>query len=155
MIDIKLRDPEIDKFEYQIRKADGSVHGVLISHLYFESYIDRYLKTKFINSGVITSSRGFSFSNKLKIVQAFGELEPQIFDALKKLNEIRNNCAHVLDHEISKKEVESFGRTLGKDYKKLIEQYPKAGLHGIAPITWHIAGRLLYFVMKAEGKVET
>jgi len=151
MVDIKLRDAEIDKFESQMGKATGSVHGVLISHLYFESYLDRYLKTKFKNDSILSGKKGFSFSNKLKIVEALGEIEPQILDALKKLNEIRNNCAHILDHEISKSEVEKFGRTLGKDYKRIIDSYPNASLHGIAPITWHIAGRLLCFVMESEN----
>lgn len=60
-------------------------------------------------------------------------------------------CAHVFGHEISNKEVEKFGQTLGKDYKKVIQKYPDAGTHGVAPITWNVCGRLLSLVASVEG----
>ncbi len=112
---IEQRDKEIAIWEVAVGKASDSIYGVLISHLYIEHLLDRYLKSKLAR------------------------------------NEIRNDCVHAFGHEISKEAVEKYGRTLGKDYKRIIREYPDAGTHGIAPITWFVCGRLLSLVLNAEG----
>lgn len=146
----KLED-ELKIWEDAIGKATDSIYGVLISHLYMEHLLDRYLRKKLPKDGGLFGKKGLTFSNKLKLVVSLGEIDSQLADSLAKLNEIRNNCAHVFGHEISDKEVEKFGKTLGKDYKQIIQKYPDAGTHGVAPIMWNVCGRLLSLVASVEG----
>ena len=144
-------EQEFSIWKREISKASDSVYGVLISHLYTEFLLDRYIKGKLSQEKGLTGKSGLSYSNKIKLVKSFGEINPQLADSLIKLNEIRNNCAHVFGHEISAKEVEKYGKTLGKDYKKIISEYPDSGTFGIAPISWFVAGKLLKLVSVAEN----
>ena len=145
------RDKEIAIWEETIGKASDSIYGVLISHLYIEHLLDRYLCAKLAKATGLLGKNGFSFSNKLRLTKSFGEIDDQLVDSLNKLNEMRNNCAHVFGHQITKKSVEKYGRTIGKDYKRIIKTYPDSGTHGIAPITWFVCGSLLSLVLNAEG----
>jgi hypothetical protein len=143
---------ELAKFEAEISKATDSIYGTLIAHLYVEHLLDRYLKTKIPNEAKLFGERGLSFTNKLKLVKGFGEFESQLIDSLSKLNSIRNDCAHVFGHQISDDKVEALGRTLGKDYKRILTKYPKAEVGAIAPIVWNICGRMLHATLEAEKK---
>lgn len=128
----ELRDKEIAIWEAEISKASDSIYGALISHLYVEHLLDRYLNSKLAKNAGLFGKNGLSFANKLKLAKALGEIDDPLIDSLRKLNDIRNDCAHVFGHEISKEAVEKYGRTLGKDYKRIIKEYPDAGTHGIA-----------------------
>ena len=145
------RDKELKVWEEAIGKASDSIYGVLISHLYLEHLLDRYLKAKLPKDAGLLGKNGLSFSNKLKLAKSLDEIDAQLADSLLKLNEIRNDCAHVFGHQISEKAVEKYGRTIGKDYKRIVQSYPDAGTHGIAPITWFVCGSMLSLVLNAEG----
>lgn len=149
--DRQLQD-ELAIFEAEIGKATDSIYGTLIAHLYIEHLLDRYLKTRIPKPEELVGVRGLSFANKLKLVKGFGEFDPQLLDSLSKLNWIRNDCAHVFGHQISNDKVEALGRTLGKDYKRILTQYPEAEVGAIAPIVWNICGRVLSATLNAESK---
>ena len=142
---------ELAIWEAEVSKASDSIYGVLISHLYVEHLLDRYLKSKLAKDAGLFGKNGLSFANKLKLAKALGEIDDQLLDSLRKLNDIRNHCAHVFGHKISKEAVETYGQTLGKDYKRIIKKYPDAGTHGIGPITSFVCGKLLSLVLNAEG----
>ena len=148
---IEQRDKEIAIWEVVVGKASDSIYGVLISHLYIEHLLDRYLKSKLARDAGLFGKNGFNLLEKFKLAKALGEIDDQLLDSISKLNEIRNDCVHAFGHEISKEAIEKYGRTLGKDYKRIIREYPDAGTHGIAPITWFVCGRLLSLVLNAEG----
>ena len=136
----------------EIGKASDSIYGILIAHLYVEHLLDRYLKTRIPHEAKLFGEKGLSFTNKLKLAKGFGELEPQLLDSLSKLNGIRNDCAHVFGHQISDKQVEDLGRALGKNYKRIMNEYPEAEVGAIAPIIWNICGKMLRATLEAEGK---
>ncbi|MDG9671634.1 hypothetical protein ONV78_28115 [Hahella sp. CR1] len=142
---------ELGVYESAVKNASDSIYGILISHLYVEHLLDRCISCKLVSIKEITGKNGYSFSDKLKLIDAFGEFEGQLIDSLKKLNSIRNNCAHKFGHTISEKDVEGLGKTLGKDYRKILKKYPCAEVFGIAPITWSICARVLSYVAIAEG----
>ena len=147
----KQRDVEMEIWAGAIGKATDSIYGVLISHLYLEHLLDRYIRAKLPKEKGLTGKDGLRFLDKLKLAKSFGEFDSQIVDSLKKLNSIRNDCVHVFGHSIEKKSIEAYGRTLGKDYKRIVKDYPDAGTHGIAPITWFVCGGLVAYVLTAEG----
>lgn len=144
-------DKELEVFEAEIGKSTDSVYGVLIAHLYVEHLLERYIKTKIKRDSGLFGKEGLSFSDKLKLTQAYGELQSQLVDALSKLNSLRNDCAHRFGYKIEEDKVKNFGRTLGKDYKRIISAYPNAEVGGIAPIVWNICGQVLRVTLEAEG----
>lgn len=148
---IEARDKELAIWEKEIRKASDSIYGVLISHLYIDHLLERYIQTKFVKDAGLFGKNGLSFSKKLLLAQSFGELDNQLADSLARLNSIRNDCAHNFGFQISEKQVEDLGKTLGKDYKRIINEYPISNVGVIAPLVWNICGQLLYMVLSAEG----
>ena len=144
---------EIRIFEREIGKASDSIYGVLIAHLYLyiEHLLDRYLKTKVKTAVGLIGKDGLSFSNKLKLVKGFGELAPELIGSISKLNSIRNNCAHSFGHQVTDKEIEALGKTLGKNYKRIKKTYPDAEVGAIAPMIWNVCGQVLHFTLHAEG----
>lgn len=147
----EARDREICIFEREIGKASDSIYRVLITHLYIEHLLDRYLKTKVKTAEGLIGKYGLSFSNKLKLVRGFGEIDPQLIDSISKLNSIRNNCAHLFGHQITDEEVEALGKTLGKNYNRIKETYPGTEVGAIAPIIWNVCGQVLSYTLLAEG----
>jgi hypothetical protein len=145
------RDIEIAIWEEAIGKASDSIYGVLVSHLYVEHLLNRYLRAKLAKDEGLLGKNGLSFANKLKLTKSLGEIDNQLADSLSKLNEIRNDCAHIFGHQISEEAVDRYGRTLGSDYKRITSAYPNACTHGIAPITSYVCGGLLSLVLNAEG----
>jgi hypothetical protein len=143
---------ELAIFEGEIGKASDSIYGTLIAHLYVEHLLDRYLRTRIPHEAKLFGERGLAFSTKLKLAKGFGEIEPQLLDSLSKLNGIRNDCAHVFGHQITEKQVEGLGRTLGNDYKRILNEYPEVEVGAIAPIIWNICGRMLRATLEAEEK---
>lgn len=150
-LDEHLKD-ELAIFEAEIGKASDSIYGTLIAHLYVEHLLERYLRTRIPHEAKLFGERGLTFSTKLKLAKGFGELDQQLLNSLSKLNGIRNDCAHVFGHQITNKQVEGLGRTLGEDYKRILNAYPEAQVGAIAPIVWNICGRMLRSTLEAEGK---
>lgn len=149
-INEKMKE-EMDIFFKEIGRAADSKYGILISHLYVESLLERYIQAKLPKKEFLAGKNGLGFNDKLNLVCAFGEIDPQLSDSLRKLTSIRNNCAHVFAHEIADDEVEAYGRTLGKDYKRLLNDYPSAEKGGIAPISYFVCGQVLAQILAAEG----
>ena len=143
---------ELAIFEEEIGKASDSIYGTLIAHLYVEHLLDRYLRTRIPHEAKLFGERGLMFSTKLKLAKGFGELDAQLLDSISKLNSIRNDCSHVFGHQITNKQVEDLGKTLGSDYKRILNSYPEAEVGAIAPIIWHICGKMLRATLEAEGK---
>jgi len=150
-LDKHMRD-ELAIFEAEIAKASDSIYGMLIAHLYVEHLLDRYLRTRIPYEAHLFGKRGLTFATKLQLAKGFGVLGPQLLDSLSKLNGIRNDCAHVFGHQITDKQIEDLGRTLGKDYKRILHTYPEAEVGAIAPIVWNICGTMLRATLEAEGK---
>lgn len=146
----KLLQSELAKFEAEIGKATDSIYGILIAHLYVEHLLNRYLKIKIPHEAKLFGERGLSFTNKLKLVKGFGEFDLQLLDSLSKLNSIRNDCAHIFGHQISDSKIEALGKTLGKDYERILTEYPEAEVGAIAPIVWRICGQVLRATLEAE-----
>ena len=147
----KARDKELAIFEKEISKARDSVYGILISHLFIDHLLDRYILASTVKDVGFTGKHGLSFAQKVKLVSAMSDINPQLVDSLNKLNEIRNDCAHEFGHEISLEKIEKLGRTLGKDYKRILEVYPGIETDVVAPISWNICGQMVHATLWQEG----
>jgi hypothetical protein len=142
---------ELNIFIREISKASDSVYGVLISHLYIDHLLDRIIIASTVNDSGLTGKDGLSFSSKIKLAVALSGIRPQLADSLKKLNSIRNDCAHEFGHEISQEKIDKLGLTLGADYKKILKDHPNIGVASVAPFAWHICGQMLHATLHHEA----
>jgi hypothetical protein len=152
MISIEeARDKELEIFEREISKAKDSVYGILICHLFVDHLLDRFILASTTKDVGFTGKRGLSFSQKVKLVSAISDINPQLVDSLNKLNNIRNDCAHEFGHEIPLEKIEKLGQTLGSDYKRIFEENPSIGIGLITPISWNICGQMIHATLWQEG----
>ena len=113
MIDSKKR--YIQSLEYS-----GDVTSrILLTHVYFEFLLERYISTKLKSTKRLFGKRGLSFMHKLNLAVSFGELDEQFYDGIKKINDIRNDMAHKFQHQVSEESITNLARTLGKKYSEI------------------------------------
>ena len=91
-------------FKHMIRdlKEIKDIRGlVLVLHLYIEWWLNLLIKKYFKNHDIILDDNLLndlkSFSNKVRILNAVGVLDENIFEDIKTVNKIRNIFAHNLD----------------------------------------------------------
>ncbi|OIK13578.1 hypothetical protein BIV60_13875 [Bacillus sp. MUM 116] len=95
----KSLDKEIGpKFLDKLKLIQDNAALVVTIHLYTEYWINRILKEKKKNPGEIVKNES-SYSVKLDFVYNMGFITDQLFSNLKKLNKLRNKCAHQLDYD--------------------------------------------------------
>jgi len=91
------------------------VFMILKSHLLAEYYIDQFIALG-IPRGDIILNKGFSFSQKLTILESLNIAEKNIIDSLGALNRLRNRCTHDMDYKISESDIDKIGFLQGKSY---------------------------------------
>lgn len=71
---------------------------ILRLHLYAEKELESVLKSIFVNSQKYIGEN-YTFINKLDLIYNLGYMEKTLYDAVLKLNWVRNKLAHNLDYE--------------------------------------------------------
>lgn len=122
IIDSMLEDSKQNYID-ALNSSSDITSRILLTHIYFKFLLERYISTKVKNTKRIFGGRGrgrgMSFMNKLNLVSSFGELDEQLYDGIKKINNMRNNVAHKFKHEVSEDSIDDLARTLGKKYSDI------------------------------------
>lgn len=92
---------------------------ILRAHLLSETYLNDLILHHFRGGRKITDNLKFTYVHKLEIVNAAKLLHSTILGSLRGLNQVRNNCAHVFDYEITKIDIDKIGKPFGKEYNHL------------------------------------
>jgi hypothetical protein len=147
-------EEELKQFKEHVAKA-GNASGdqrlaVLLTHLYTEHLLERYLIAKLPNGERLVKGDSLMYRRKLDFAAGFGELNHQLIDSLGQLNELRNNCAHKFKYTIDLAKVEKLGRTLGRDYSQFKDKYPNDEHGWLGATLPKIAERLAIVVAEAE-----
>ena len=108
---------EFKRYSASIDRSKDAVSRILLTHIYIENLLERYISTKVKKANKLFGKNGLSFIQKLNLVAAYGELTNQEYDSINKLNILRNNYAHEFEYEMEPKILEDLGRTIGKNYK--------------------------------------
>ncbi|WP_022947328.1 hypothetical protein [Methylohalobius crimeensis] len=124
--------------------------AVLLTHLYTEHLLERYLKAKLPKGERLLKDEFLMYQKKLDFAAALGELDNQLIDGLGKLNKLRNNCAHKFKYSMDSEELEKLGKTLGKEYSEFKEKYPNDEHGWLGATLPKIAERLATVVASAE-----
>jgi hypothetical protein len=95
---------DVELFEQHIFEPESAFEILLRGHLWIENLIQRIIEINIVNAGVLDLDR-MGFRQKIDIAQAFGFINPEIGNAFKALNRLRNKLAHDLMAEPSESEV--------------------------------------------------
>lgn len=147
---------EIKKREFAIYNAEVAVATdpklhILIVHLYVEHLLERLLATKLKSTRALFGKNGFSFEKKVLLVEALGGLNAQRLDSVRKLNALRNACAHKFKYHPSAAELEEFGRTLGKPFAVIKTKNGSNQNACMREVCARLSGALLRIVVDAEN----
>lgn len=114
------KDPHKDKEFEDFKKTVGGITDpillILRMHLYTEHLLERIISCKLPRGDRHINDSNISYNQKLSLVSAFDYVPDEIIASLKKLNRVRNQCAHELHKEITISEVDVIGRPFGSRY---------------------------------------
>ena len=108
---------EYQRYSESVEKSKDKVSRILLTHLYLENLLERYISAKIGKPDRLFGKTGLSFKQKLNLAWSFNELTDQEYDSINKVNSIRNDYAHKFGYDAESKVVETLGKTLGKAYK--------------------------------------
>ncbi|NMF04553.1 hypothetical protein ACUH7Y_09530 [Clostridium beijerinckii] len=117
-----------DTFEKKIMEfasdveSENSVQAILKGHLYIEHELRELLARNIKNPNFLKIDR-IKFSDLTNWVFALGLLPKEIHQAVKKINELRNACAHNLRYTLGVDECKSLEDSLSGDIKKKYKRF--------------------------------
>jgi len=74
---------------------------------------------------------------------------------LKKLNKIRNDCAHVRNRQITEEDLESIGQCLGENYREFLERENKEFRYSLLNVLSMLSAGLSALIEALEKKRKT
>lgn len=127
MINDDAKDDRSIRAEEDYRNAihdEEPLVSILRVHLSVEYFLDRIIAIYLVRGDkFLKNNNRISHALKISLVDSFGCVDPQLINAITKLNEIRNQCAHKKNRKITFDDVEYIGRTLGKKYDEDKRRY--------------------------------
>ncbi|WP_143565443.1 MULTISPECIES: hypothetical protein [unclassified Sporosarcina] len=98
-INAELLDSEVQKKAiYKEVRHESTLVATLRLHLYAEKELNEILPVMVLHSESIVNQ---VFKRKLSLLYSLGVMDKHLFDAISKLNDVRNNFAHKLEYESS------------------------------------------------------
>lgn len=95
-----LDSEEYKKTIFNEVQHESTLVATLRLHLYAEKELNELIKTIFLHSKTIIDKQ--SFSGKINLLYNLGVMDKSLFDAVLRLNKVRNGFAHQLEYENSK-----------------------------------------------------
>jgi len=92
---------------------------VLSAHLWLEQLLDELLNLILINPMKTKNQR---FATKVDLAYHIGALKKQTWDALRKINKLRNDLAHDRNRKVEEKDVSDLMDSLPESAKRFVER---------------------------------
>jgi hypothetical protein len=150
---LSVREKERQIFKAELPLDLDPKHYILMLHLYIEHLLERFITAKLKRTKGLLGKGGLGFEKKILLTQALGGLPGNLEDQVKKLNALRNNCAHQFRFKPSEAELDAYCRTFGKAYLERKKQYPKQPLIRFKLHSASLAGVLVRNVIDAEHEI--
>lgn len=115
---------EFEKFQEAIGAETDPVMLVLRAHLYSENLLERLILAHLSRGDKLLENGSLTYHQKLVLVEAVEGLPDSITSSLRRLNKLRNQCAHELGKKIVEIDITKMGSPLGKtftEFKKKAE----------------------------------
>jgi hypothetical protein len=95
---------------------DPALGPLLRFHLLAEQLFHRLFLSSFRHAKHLED---FRFAQKLSIVRALGAVPDQAIEGMRRVNTLRNRCAHVHAHRIDAPDLDHIGESIGAEYQQL------------------------------------
>jgi hypothetical protein len=115
----EIRKAEKVLFDQEVAVTQEPKLRLLLSHLYVEHLLERYIETKVKSTAGLFGRNGLTFEKKICLAQSLGGLPPQRVAAIRKLNDLRNSCVHKFKYQPGTEKIDDLSRTFGKSYKSM------------------------------------
>lgn len=112
----ELAKVEFQKFKLAIGEEADPTMLVLRGHLFSENLLERLIRLKLPRGDIVVDAASFSYAQKLLIVEALEVVPDSIAASLRRLNKLRNQCAHDLGRAVMDADVVRIGSPLGKQF---------------------------------------
>ncbi|WP_133510378.1 hypothetical protein [Candidatus Thiosymbion oneisti] len=121
-------------------------------HALTEWYIERILSMFLRKPDIVIKDSRFTYSHKLKIVQAQNGLPDRVLDALRRLTKLRNECAHSMYPVISDENIIDAAQPIKKEFNLTVRDRENDGLEHDAFHTyvWALFSELSLAVVPLE-----
>jgi hypothetical protein len=147
-----IRKNEKAVFDQEVAVTEEPKLRLLLSHLYVEHLLERYIDTKVKSTIGLFGDNGLTFEKKVCLAQSLGGLPSQRVDGIRKLNALRNRCVHKFKYQAGAEQIDDLARTFGNAYKPM--KAKASGNHDsllLASLA-RLCGSLAFTVVEAEHK---
>lgn len=118
----EIVDKEIDDLFLSFKTERKEVLLILQFHLHIENILERIIISRLERGDKLIEIGNLTFNQKLCIVDSFSIIDDRYIDSLRKINKLRNDCAHVKSAQISQQNIDLIGRPLGKKYTQIMKE---------------------------------
>ncbi|MFY0698311.1 MAG: hypothetical protein JXR11_10700 [Balneola sp.] len=133
---------EEKKFSDILKQANDPISALLKTHLFIEQLLEVMIRIKLPNPDILLNGRGLGFSKKVHLVQAFNILDQKTYEAILRINKIRNDCAHIIDTKLDIERVEELGNILRPWFSEMKDKYPDDQEFWLEYILANLVGRV-------------
>ncbi|WP_090999733.1 hypothetical protein [Bacillus sp. 491mf] len=126
-------------------RSQEPMYVFIKGHLYLESIMIKMLESHFPHGLKVSM---FSFAQKLELVRSIGFIDLEFFQALSKVNRVRNDLAHNLNVQIDDKVIEDILSILPKNVKEHVVDLSKETTR--RKVTCLFFGLFSYLLFKLE-----
>lgn len=147
--DMKRRVESITLIQkHFVDETGDAVSLILRAHLFAEHLIEGLLESHLGDKSKPILELDLNFSKKLQLLEGYDLLPPALIVSIRKLNKLRNRCAHTLELQITNEEIKPlfegiieempYGENMldEKDIKVLMIRYVGWIAGYLAPKTW-------------------
>lgn len=115
--------PRLAREAQELSAALGATNDVALPllkfHLLAEQMLERIISEQLRRPDRLLEMGRLTFAQKLLLVHSFDVVEDASVHALRQVNSLRNECAHVKSKQIAEDDIDRIGQSLGKDYREI------------------------------------
>ncbi|QFS87440.1 MULTISPECIES: hypothetical protein [unclassified Marinobacter] len=141
---------EKEKFQKSLADVRDPLSALLRTHLFIEQGLERIIRARLPQPEKLLTKARLTFNQKLLLVESFEILDEKTVAGIRKLNDIRNNCAHQLEARLSKEVIEKFGDTQRPWFTEVKKEHPDDHEAWLGRLLPRLAGKVGGFVLTAE-----
>jgi len=126
--------------------------ALLRVHLIIEQYLDKIITNHLSSPKILLKDGRLTFNQKILLVGSLDILDKKVYNAIRKLNDIRNNCAHKLETELDKETIGKLGNELRPWFTKLKKDNASDHKQLLGYILPYLVGKTASYTVKVKGR---
>lgn len=146
----EIREFERDGFEKSLEDVPDSLSVLLRTHLFIKQGLERIIRARLPKPEKFLKNGRFTFNQKLLLVECLEIFDEKTVQSIRKLNAIRNDCAHQLEARISRKVIEELANTQRPWFTEVKRQNPDDHDEWLGRLLPRLAGMVGGFVLTVD-----